>query len=84
VYGTVPGPSPSVALEDLVRRDPDVILTGAEGRDVITHNAAWRAVRAVREGRIVVLDTGLVGRPSVRLGEAAVSLARTLHPGALR
>ena len=67
-----------------MRRDPEVILTGADGRTVITHNAAWRAVRAVRDGRIIVLDTGLVGRPSVRLGEAAVSLARVLHPGVLR
>jgi hypothetical protein len=38
-------------------------------------------VPAVRAGRIVVIDTSLVGRPSVRLGEAAVALARALHPG---
>jgi ABC-type Fe3+-hydroxamate transport system substrate-binding protein len=61
-----------------------VILTGADGRKVIAGNAAWRAVRAVRQGRVLVLDTSLVGRPSVRLGEAAVSLARALHPEALR
>jgi hypothetical protein len=35
----------------------------------------------VREGRVRVVDTNLVGRPSVRLGEAAVHLAGLLHPG---
>jgi hypothetical protein len=35
----------------------------------------------VRAGRIIMADTALVGKPSVRLGEAAVSLARRLHPG---
>jgi len=35
----------------------------------------------VREGRVLVVDTMLVGRPSVRMGEAAASLARLLHPG---
>jgi hypothetical protein len=32
----------------------------------------------------VTVDTVLVGRPSVRLGEAAVSLANLLHPGTVR
>lgn len=84
VYADLPGPSPPIALEDLVRRDPDVILAGPDGRNAIAHNPAWRAVEAVREGRVVVVDTNLVGRPSVRLGEAAVSLAELLHPGVLR
>ena len=35
-------------------------------------------------GHIAVYDTNLVARPSVKLGEAAVSLARLLHPGVLR
>jgi hypothetical protein len=30
---------------------------------------------------VLVVDTNLVGRPSVRAGEAAASIARLLHPG---
>jgi len=30
-----------------------------------------------------LMDTLLVGRPGVRLGEAAVSLARLFHPGSI-
>jgi ABC-type Fe3+-hydroxamate transport system substrate-binding protein len=84
VYGDIMSPSPQVALEDIVRRDPAVILAGPEGAARIRHEPAWQAVRAVREGHVMVVDTMLVGRPSVRLGEAAVSLANLLHPGVVK
>ena len=45
--------------------------------------ASWRALPAVRENRILVMDTTLVGRPGVRIGEAARSLARLMHPGVI-
>lgn len=81
VYSDLPAPSPRVTLEDVVRRNPDVVIAGPEGTRNLRDDARWRALPAVRAGRIVVADTALVGKPSVRLGEAAVSLARQLHPG---
>ena len=80
VYDSVPQPSPQVAFEDVVRRDPDVILASPEGAATIASRPTWRSLRAVRAGRVLVVDTALVFRPSVRLGEAALSLARLLHP----
>ena len=83
VYDSLPAPSPQVSIEDLMRRNPDVILAGPVGARRIAQDARWRALGAVRNGRVLVVDTNLVGRPSVRLGEAAASLARLLQPGAL-
>jgi len=83
VYDDVSTPSPRVELEDIARRDPAVVLAGPVGARRIRSEQRWRAVRAVRNGRVLVVDTNLVARPSVRLGEAAVSLARLLHPGSL-
>ena len=83
VYADINGASGQIALEDVARRDPDFILAGPEGAKQINSDPRWKIVRAARDGRIVVVDTGLVARPSVRLGEAAVSLARALHPGLL-
>lgn len=83
VYADDPRPSPQVSMEDIVRRNPDLVLAGPTGAARIRTSPAWRAVPAVRAGRIVVIDTALVGRPSVRLGEAAAELARALHPGAV-
>jgi ABC-type Fe3+-hydroxamate transport system substrate-binding protein len=84
VYADIAGPSAQVSLEDISRRDPDFILAGPIGRTQIASDFRWRIVRAARENKIFVVDTLLVARPSVRLGEAAVSLANLLHPGTLR
>ncbi|HEU4996600.1 MAG TPA: helical backbone metal receptor [Gemmatimonadaceae bacterium] len=80
VYDSVASPSPTVSIEDIVRRDPQVILVGPESAERVRAAQKWRAVRAAREGRLYIVDTALVLRPAVRLGEGAVSLARLLHP----
>lgn len=80
VYADLPAPSPQVSFEDLVRRDPDAILAGPLEVSRLNADARWRSLRAVRDGRVLAYDTSLVARPSMRLGEAARSLARLLHP----
>lgn len=84
VYADIEGPSESISLEDVAKRNPDFILAGPIGASQIGNDPRWKIVRAAREGRVLVVDTLLVARPSVRLGEAAVSLARLLHPGVVR
>jgi iron complex transport system substrate-binding protein len=84
VYADIKGPSAQVSLEDISRRNPEFILAGPIGKSEIKSDSRWRIVSAARDNRIFVVDTLLVARPSVRLGEAAVSLANLLHPGALR
>lgn len=84
VYDSIPAPSPAVTFEDVVRRNPDAVLVGPERAAIIRASPAWRALAAVRRGRVLVLDTALVLRPAVRMGEGAVSLARLLHPEAAR
>jgi iron complex transport system substrate-binding protein len=81
IYADRSEPSPQVSLEDIIKRDPRIILAGVSGKTAIATSPLWKGVRAVREGRVFVVDTNLVGRPSVRAGEAAVSIARLLHPG---
>jgi ABC-type Fe3+-hydroxamate transport system substrate-binding protein len=83
IYGDDPRPAFDVTIEDVVRRDPDVVFAGPESGARMKAAPAWNALRAVREGRVLIIDTLLVGRPGVRLGEAAVSLAKLLHPGSL-
>jgi ABC-type Fe3+-hydroxamate transport system substrate-binding protein len=80
IYADLADASPMVSIEDVLSRDPDFIITGPEGARKIRADARWSEAPAVKGNRILVADTMLVGRPSVRLGEAAVSLARLLHP----
>ena len=84
VYADIAAPSKTISLEDVARRNPEFVLAGPIGADKIAGDPRWRIVRAVRDGKVLVVDTVVVARPSVRLGEAALSLAKLLHPGAVR
>ena len=71
IFADLPAASPQVTMEEIVRRNPDVIIAGPVNAARIRASAAWQAVPAVRAGRVLIVDTTVVGRPGVRLGEAA-------------
>jgi iron complex transport system substrate-binding protein len=81
IFADLPQPSPTVTFEELLKRDPDLILASAKSRDRMLADQRWKTLRAVREGRIVVFDSAIATGPSTRVGSSAVSLARLLHPG---
>lgn len=81
VYAALPQPSPVVSLEDVARRDPELVLRSAGPGADDGLSAAWRVVPAVRAGRVISVPAESVSRPSVGMGTAAVILARLLHPG---
>jgi ABC-type Fe3+-hydroxamate transport system substrate-binding protein len=84
VFADLDNPSPQVTLEEIARRDPDVILVGPNSAVKLRAHPGWAAVRAVREGRVLIVDTMLVGRPGVRMGEAARHLRQLLYPEGAR
>jgi ABC-type Fe3+-hydroxamate transport system substrate-binding protein len=84
IYASDPRPSLTVTIEDVVARDPDVVLITPDAAAKIRRSATWRTLRAVRDGHVLTYDTLLVARPSVQLGAAAASLAQLFHPGAVR
>jgi ABC-type Fe3+-hydroxamate transport system substrate-binding protein len=81
VYGDMAETSPTVSIEDVIKRNPQFIITGPEGSREVSADPRWSQVAAVKSKRMLVVDTAIVGRPSVRLGEAAVLLAKLFHPG---
>ncbi len=83
VYDSLPGPSPAVSFEDLLRRDPDVILASAATRARMLSDPRWRSLRAVRDSQVLVFDTTIVNGPSARVGSSAAGLAALLHPAEL-
>lgn len=80
IYDSLAAPSQSVAIEDVVRRNPDYILVSPGEEKNVLAAPRWQSLAAVRAGRVVAYDTNLVARPAVKLGEAAVSLAKIFHP----
>ena len=81
IFADLPQPSPAVSFEELLRRDPDIIITGPQSRLRLAADSRFRTLRAVRDGHLVVIDTSLINGPSARVGASAASLARLLHPG---
>jgi ABC-type Fe3+-hydroxamate transport system substrate-binding protein len=80
VFAELPQPSPAVSFEELLRRNPDAILSGANTRRRLLADPRWMTLRAVRDGRMLLIDTTMVNGPSARVGSSAESLARLIHP----
>jgi iron complex transport system substrate-binding protein len=83
VFGDLEKPSPRVGLEAIAAREPDLILlsSGEEaGGPPPAERPGWEVLEAVREGRVRRVDADLVHRLGPRIGEAARSLARVVHP----
>jgi len=80
VYDSLAAPSAPVALEDVIRRNPDFVLATPGEDSVIRRSARWRALPAVRAGRLLAYDPDLFARPSVQMGMAAWAVARLVHP----
>ncbi|HKI99911.1 MAG TPA: cobalamin-binding protein [bacterium] len=94
LLGTAGTHSPVIAWEALRAADPDVLLvlpcgfglgrTRAEA-EALRALPGWPALRAVRSGRVYLLDGNqYFNRPGPRLVESVEILAEVLHPGAFR
>ena len=78
---------PQVNMEEVVLRDPDVLIlpvaaTSDSGAIAWVHQTpGWRDLRAVRTGRVLLVESELFSRPGPRIIDAARQLAGLLHPG---
>ena len=81
VFADLPQPSPAVTFEELLRRDPDIIVASEASRRRLEANDRFQTLRAVREHHFAAIDSTVATGPSARVGASAVALARLLHPG---
>lgn len=87
IFEDAPGLWPRVSLEEVVRRQPDIVLVSQTEEnpidiDLLSSAVGWRELRAVRDGNVVQVDANLFNRPGPRVAEAARRLALVLHPRA--
>lgn len=83
VFAELEAPSPTVGLEAIVAREPDVIVRAADrrgGAPPPDDRPGWHVLDAVREDRVRTVDGELVHRLGPRVGRAAAELAATLRP----
>jgi iron complex transport system substrate-binding protein len=82
VFGDLTG-SQQVSAEAIAVRDPEVIISlqaVPKPVSLIADRPGWRHLRAVREGRVFVVERGHKLIPGPRQIEAVIAYARALHP----
>lgn len=78
---------PRISLEEVIGKQPDVILVSSMNRGGGFEQAKrqwlrWTLIPAVRNGRVHLVDSDLIDRPSPRIVEGLEIVARLLHPDA--
>ncbi|MEX1182470.1 MAG: cobalamin-binding protein [Gemmatimonadota bacterium] len=89
IFADLPQFYPQVSLEEVLVRDPDVIIRPTvrprpNAAAALRGLPGWRSLRAVREGRVYEIDVDLYNRPGITVGRAARGLARLIHPEVFR
>jgi len=86
VFHDLGAASATVSIETIAARNPDVILVLSESTALPSYSRRpeWRAIRAVREGRFIMLPADLFGRPSPTAPAAVAVLRRALERTARR
>ena len=78
LFGDIRHSSVPVSLEAIAERDPDLLLVTGGLRATILQRPEWRAVRAVRDGRILALDDPALARPGLRALDGVAPLRARL------
>ena len=76
---------PRLGMEEILKRSPEVIMISSmnpEGdyQKVFQEWNRWKTLPAVKNGRVHIIDSDLIDRPSPRIIEGLEEFARILHP----
>jgi iron complex transport system substrate-binding protein len=76
---------PRFGMEVILKRSPEVIVISSmnpkgDYQKIIQEWTRWKAIPAVKNGRIHLIDSDLLDRPSPRIIDGLEELARVLHP----
>lgn len=74
-----------VSLEELVARDPDIIVLGSathgsQSPESVKARPGWQSMTALKSGAVYLFDDNLVSRPGPRVVLGLETLARRIHP----
>ena len=76
---------PRWGMEEILKRSPEVILISSmnprgDYQRVLREWSRWKMIPAVKNGRVHLIDSDLIDRPSPRIIEGLEEMARILHP----
>ena len=76
---------PRFGMEEILKRSPEVIVISSmnpkgDYQKVLHEWTRWKTIPAVKNGRIHLIDSDLLDRPSPRIIDGLEEVARVLHP----
>ncbi|MBM4305741.1 MAG: cobalamin-binding protein [Deltaproteobacteria bacterium] len=76
---------PRLGMEEILKRSPEVILIssmrpGGDYERALREWERWKTIPAVKQGRIHLIDSDLIDRPSPRIIDGLEEMARWIHP----
>jgi iron complex transport system substrate-binding protein len=78
---------PRFSIEEVIIRSPDVIIVTSmtsfkDSSEGIKRWSRWETIPAVRDGRVYLIESDIIDRPSPRIVDGLEVLARFFHPEA--
>jgi iron complex transport system substrate-binding protein len=76
---------PRFGMEEILKRSPEVIVISSmnpkgDYQKILEEWNRWKTIPAVKNGRIHLIDSDLLDRPSPRIIDGLEELVRVLHP----
>jgi iron complex transport system substrate-binding protein len=76
---------PRFGMEEILKRSPEVIVISSmnpkgDYREVLQEWNRWKTIPAVKNGRVHIINSDLLDRPSPRIIDGLEELAKILHP----
>jgi iron complex transport system substrate-binding protein len=80
---------PRLGREEILKRSPEVIVISSmnptgDYQKILQEWTRWKTIPAVKNGRIHLIDSDLLDRPSPRIIDGLEELASVLHPGTFK
>lgn len=76
---------PRVSIEEVLRRKPEIMIISSMDRGGEFEKARvewlnWKSVPAARDGKVYLIDSDLIDRPSPRIIDGIEAMAKLIHP----
>ena len=76
---------PRWGMEEILKRSPEVILISSmnpkgDYQKILREWSRWKTIPAVKNGRLHLIDSDLIDRPSPRIIDGLEEMAKLLHP----
>jgi iron complex transport system substrate-binding protein len=75
---------PQISSEQVVKWNPDIIISMYGDTSVIEKRAGWQTIHAIQQKRVTTINPDIISRPGPRVVDAIQELAKAFYPGQIK